>query len=75
VKPATFGDRKRRPKNLAPAATSAASAPAAGSIATPDNAHWDSGDLFRGRREIVIHHNGAEYRLRITAADKLILTK
>lgn len=31
--------------------------------------------LFRGRREIVILHRGQEYRLRITKADKLILTK
>ncbi len=32
-------------------------------------------DLFRGRREVVIVHRGAEYRLHITKADKLILTK
>jgi hemin uptake protein HemP len=31
--------------------------------------------LFHGRREIVIVHHGQEYRLRITKADKLILTK
>jgi len=34
-----------------------------------------SADLFRGRREIVITHQGTEYRLHITKADKLILTK
>lgn len=34
-----------------------------------------SSDLFRGRREVVIVHHGAEYRLHITKADKLILTK
>ena len=34
-----------------------------------------STDLFRGRREIVIVHRGQEYRLHITKADKLILTK
>ena len=34
-----------------------------------------STDLFRGRREIVITHQGTEYRLHITKADKLILTK
>lgn len=34
-----------------------------------------STDLFHGRREIVIVHHGAEYRLQITKADKLILTK
>ena len=31
--------------------------------------------LFRGNREIVILHGGAQYRLRITKGDKLILTK
>ena len=34
-----------------------------------------STSLFHGRREIVIVHHGQEYRLRITKADKLILTK
>lgn len=34
-----------------------------------------STSLFRGAREIVISHRGQEYRLRITKADKLILTK
>lgn len=34
-----------------------------------------STELFRGRREIVIVHRGQEYRLHITKADKLILTK
>lgn len=31
--------------------------------------------LLQGRREIVILHAGARYRLRVTANDKLILTK
>lgn len=31
--------------------------------------------LFRGTREIVIRHQGDDYRLRITRNDKLILTK
>lgn len=34
-----------------------------------------SASLFQGRREIIIVHHGQEYRLRITRADKLILTK
>ncbi len=34
-----------------------------------------SSDLFRDRREVVIVHRGTEYRLHITKADKLILTK
>jgi hemin uptake protein HemP len=32
-------------------------------------------ELFRGRREIVIEHEGARYRLRITRRNKLILQK
>ncbi|MFK7915415.1 MAG: hemin uptake protein HemP [Pseudomonadales bacterium] len=32
-------------------------------------------ELFRGRREIVIVHQGQSYLLRITRNDKLILTK
>lgn len=31
--------------------------------------------LFAGEREIVIQNAGHEYRLRLTAQDKLILTK
>jgi hemin uptake protein HemP len=34
-----------------------------------------SAALFQGRREIIIVHHGQEYRLRITRAGKLILTK
>lgn len=34
-----------------------------------------SSTLFDGEREVVILHQGQEYRLRITRADKLILTK
>jgi hemin uptake protein HemP len=34
-----------------------------------------SAEFFRGRREVVIVHRGQKYRLRITKADKLILTK
>ncbi len=36
---------------------------------------YQSPALFRGEREVVIVHRGQEYRLRITKADKLILTK
>ena len=32
-------------------------------------------ELFQGSREVVISHNGEEYRLRITSRAKLILTK
>ncbi|WP_111473509.1 hemin uptake protein HemP [Methylobacterium sp. XJLW] len=34
-----------------------------------------SARLLQGRREIVIRHGGHAYRLRVTASDKLILTK
>jgi len=34
-----------------------------------------STDLFQGGKEVVIRHGDDEYRLRITRAGKLILTK
>jgi hemin uptake protein HemP len=34
-----------------------------------------SRELFRGRRELVIEHQGQEYRLKLTRNDKLILNK
>ncbi|HEY7675011.1 MAG TPA: hemin uptake protein HemP [Burkholderiales bacterium] len=33
-----------------------------------------SGQLLGERRELVIEHNGREYRLRLTQSGKLILT-
>ena len=44
-------------------------------LGPPVPARVVSSDLFRGGREIVILHHGQEYRLFITKADKLILTK
>ena len=41
----------------------------------PVSARVASSELFRGGREIVILHRGQEYRLHITKADKMILTK
>jgi len=35
----------------------------------------DSGDLFVGTREITIVHGEETYRLRLTAQNKLIMTK
>jgi hemin uptake protein HemP len=32
-------------------------------------------ELFQGRREIIIEHQGVRYRLRITRRNKLILQK
>ena len=40
-----------------------------------DIATIDSVELFAGEREIQISHRGELYRLRITAQQKLILTK
>ena len=37
--------------------------------------HIDSRDLFVGTREIIIGHGDDRYRLRLTAQNKLILTK
>jgi hemin uptake protein HemP len=34
-----------------------------------------SADLFREAREVIITHHDEQYRLRITRAGKLILTK
>jgi hemin uptake protein HemP len=34
-----------------------------------------SADLFRDAQEVIIIHREQQYRLRITRADKLILTK
>lgn len=34
-----------------------------------------SAALFEGSSEVLILHNGVQYRLRITRQDKLILTK
>lgn len=36
---------------------------------------FNSRDLFNGHTEVLIEHNGDEYRLRITSNGKLILTK
>ncbi|TAM58447.1 MAG: hemin uptake protein HemP [Rhodanobacter sp.] len=37
--------------------------------------HASSQMLLEGARELVIQHQGSEYRLRLTRNDKLILTK
>lgn len=36
---------------------------------------YDTQTLFAGRREIVIRHAGADYRMKITRQGKLILNK
>jgi hemin uptake protein HemP len=39
------------------------------------NPSVDSVTLMKGRRELLIRHGADTYRLRITASNKLILTK
>ena len=41
----------------------------------PPDPVLDARELFGGRREIVIEHDGVRYRLRITRRNKLILQK
>ena len=40
-----------------------------------DAASVDSTQLMAGRRELLIRHGTSTYRLRVTASEKLILTK
>jgi len=47
---------------------------AARSVSLSEN-RIDSRDLFNGTREITIAHGDETYRLRLTAQNKLILTK
>ena len=44
-------------------------------VLAPGPLRISSAEIFHGRRDIVIVHRGQEYRLHITKADKLILTK
>ncbi len=60
--------------NASNAAPTNSSAAAARSIAVQDN-QIDSRELFVGTREITIAHGSDIYRLRLTAQNKLILTK
>jgi hemin uptake protein HemP len=43
--------------------------------ADPATPAVDSGTLMGGRRELIIRHGADTYRLRVTASNKLILTK
>lgn len=43
--------------------------------AAPSPAWIDTAKLFAGKRELIILHQGEQYRLRITRQEKLILTK
>jgi hemin uptake protein HemP len=59
-----------RPMHIQPPA-----APPAISPSPAGTRRIKSGELMAGDREIVILHDGQEYRLRVTNAGKLILTK
>jgi hemin uptake protein HemP len=48
---------------------------AVGAERTGDRPVRSSDELFQGARELIIRHGREEYRLRITRAGKLILTK
>ena len=38
-------------------------------------ARFQASQLLSGRREVILEHDGQEYRLRLTSNGKLILTK
>lgn len=46
-----------------------------GDAAAGDSLIYHSAELFQGRMEIIIRHDNANYRLRITRQGKLILNK
>ena len=54
--------------------TSPAPSPAPGPLDSPSTPVVESTSLLKGRPEVVILHNGREYRLRHTRLGKLILT-
>lgn len=45
------------------------------STAKPKPPRWKVDDLLKGATEAILEHNEDEYRLRVTSAGKLILTK
>jgi hemin uptake protein HemP len=69
-----MGDDKKQDQTAGPDRRKADSTGARRSIAVSGD-HIDSRDLFIGTRELIIDHGGEHYRLRLTAQNKLILTK
>jgi hemin uptake protein HemP len=63
------------PDNPAPGSESARTSLGAARHVSITNDRLDSRDLFVGTREITILHGGDAYHLRLTAQNKLILTK
>ena len=49
--------------------------PPAAPVSCPQHKRITTDDLMQGAREIIVLHQGEEYRLRITRRGKLILTK
>lgn len=52
-----------------------APAPAPAPTPAPAPRTYESTELLAGAREVLIHHAGETYRLRVTRNDKLILQK
>jgi len=73
VRDTAMGDDKTR-ENLSNAATPPSQSDGPRSVSLREN-RVDSVELFQGAREITIAHGGDTYRLRLTAQNKLILTK
>ncbi len=63
------------PPCFPPTTLPAPARPAAVAAAATAQAEFDSRELMRGGREVLIRHAGQVYRLRHTRNDKLILVK
>lgn len=59
---------------IEPKRAAEAEAQAGRAITITDNS-FDTREIFVGTREVTITHGGERYRLRLTAQNKLILTK
>lgn len=65
---------EKGPEGLSNVTTRASQTDSARSVSLSEN-RIDSRALFHGTREITIAHGDETYRLRLTAQNKLILTK
>jgi len=64
-----MSERRAAPHAAGPRTNAGATAPVVARVTVP------SSELFQGRRELVIEHNGETYSLRQTSKGGLILTK
>lgn len=62
-------------KNREPAETLPGPAPTQDRASGPTGARISVEDLLQGAREMILVHDGQDYRLRVTSKGKLILTK